>query len=478
MTTYPMITPGSLDFGSVFMEVEDHGEPFRVKVYPHLVHTLKSISSKFQNDLPKSVASMRSKGRQSQKVVKELLSIPAEDMGGFRIEVTVTARTLEEARLRVMETGFLDPNTWFNPPNRAFNWKLDVKIATKAGLVANANWLYRKAVEHRFFAGNNNARPSPIQERVWIDVLASLGWSLGNRHPTRSRIPNAWWRKAVVPRHKDIEKAFKDRGTTPSPIVSTINATYDSEPAIIELVKLVRAACDGFFPCPQAPYQSYHRLAVRRRRPIWYTCSCKKPKPCEVKLDKWDTFQWIATLMEERGITRDALRLPAVDMITIVRTPSPTPSLQELDAPATTNMNRHVYDGVWWSTRWIKGDGNCMFEAFARAHGDMEASYARKKAVAWMLQNWEDLEPFHSAGDGQEHKSKDEYVRAMATNGFWGDDLALNALCGAFRVVVKVLKQVQPGEYYWMDAGQGDGQCLRLFLSGNHYENLFASDEV
>lgn len=118
-----------------------------------------------------------------------------------------------------------------------------------------------------------------------------------------------------------------------------------------------------------------------------------------------------------------------------------------------------------------------MFEAFARAYGNTDHKYVRQRAVAWMLDNWDDLAPFQAAGDGPEHKSKEEYIEAMSTEGFWGDDLALNAVCGAFGVVVRVLKRVRPGEYLWLDAGHVEGDNvdpLLLYLANNHYENLFS----
>ena len=54
-------------------------------------------------------------------------------LGGFRIEVSVQAPTLERARQLVKDSGLLQLNTWFynssNPHLQKF--KLDIKTVTK-----------------------------------------------------------------------------------------------------------------------------------------------------------------------------------------------------------------------------------------------------------------------------------------------------------------------------------------------------------
>lgn len=58
---YPMVIPGSLDFGSIHASVDWKGQQYKVKIYPRLVHTIKSFNSRFQGEPLMTVAGARKK---------------------------------------------------------------------------------------------------------------------------------------------------------------------------------------------------------------------------------------------------------------------------------------------------------------------------------------------------------------------------------------------------------------------------------
>ena len=111
-------------------------------------------------------------------VIQRLSEVPAEDMGGFRPEVTVTAKTLGEARRIVAGTRFLDPSFWLRPDDVASaRFKLDAIILTKSA--ANANWMHHQATQSGIFSGDLQRAPSTLQIQGMTDVFASLNGMQG-----------------------------------------------------------------------------------------------------------------------------------------------------------------------------------------------------------------------------------------------------------------------------------------------------------
>lgn len=130
---------------------------------------------------------------------------------------------------------------------------------------------------------------------------------------------------------------------------------------------------------------------------------------------------------------------------------------------------------VSYKTRWTKGDGNCMFRAFARALGGLSHQEVRAGGVRWMRTHPEDF--VHSMvdrGGGQEH-ALEEYLEKMSRDREWGDHHILQAMCVCYRAHVFVLKEGgQEGGQMWTEVGDRDiSECtFWLYLKDSHYENL------
>jgi hypothetical protein len=59
---YPMVTLPPLGYGSIHIDnLEFHGTRFMVKIYPLLVHTIKSLKGAIQNTIPKTLGGIKDK---------------------------------------------------------------------------------------------------------------------------------------------------------------------------------------------------------------------------------------------------------------------------------------------------------------------------------------------------------------------------------------------------------------------------------
>ncbi|EIW69240.1 hypothetical protein TREMEDRAFT_30502, partial [Tremella mesenterica DSM 1558] len=194
--TYAMVIPASGDFGSVRLDIKYGGHELSVKVYPRLVHVIKSFNSRLEGVVPKTVFGLRSRGKAAQEVINDLSMVDEEQMEGFRIEVTVQAASLADARTIVTATPFLDPRFWINPSSvdpQLEYLKLDAKLLNKKTLLSNANSVYTRAQVAGIFDGANTNKPSRRQIQGLTDVLASFGWNADVRKPTKSADKEAWW---------------------------------------------------------------------------------------------------------------------------------------------------------------------------------------------------------------------------------------------------------------------------------------------
>ncbi|CAK9785091.1 unnamed protein product, partial [Cutaneotrichosporon oleaginosum] len=140
--------------------------------------------------------------------------------------------------------------------------------------------------------------------------------------------------------------------------------------------------------------------------------------------------------------------------------------------PDASRLTKHKVRPPFYSTKWTLPDGNCMFHAFAKAIGNINHRAARQAAVTHIANNRQSFAPYV---DG----NIENYIATMAALGEYGDHITLRALSTAFQVGIKVLEQRDNGEYRWVEAaGDRFRQFVVLFYSGEHYENLIASEDV
>ena len=89
---------------------------YGVKIYPRLVHALKSLGTSFKGPYPKTMRGFQSRCKSVGSITDMLSKVDPADLGGFRIEVSFCAPTLAAAKAQLEATPLLDPRFWLRPP--------------------------------------------------------------------------------------------------------------------------------------------------------------------------------------------------------------------------------------------------------------------------------------------------------------------------------------------------------------------------
>jgi hypothetical protein len=278
---FPMLVPGSKDFGSVKVKVQYNRRHYQVKVYPHLVHVIKSFNSRLQASVPKTLTGLRSQLTGALSMIGSLSTKDAMALGGFRIEVSVKSRTLQEAKDLVADSPLLEPNFWLGlGPGPHCRQLLTAKLVTRDGLLANANWVYGCAYGAGLFKGAGSDKPDKRTLQALTDVLNGLGWNSGVRPATKSLAQKAWWR--------DLDPiAGSDAFVRVSTSASTDQEIYDF------FQRARNASHNGTIPCKAQPGNPTHRYQVHNRAPFRVRCS---NGTCGSKLQRGALLHWLAEL--------------------------------------------------------------------------------------------------------------------------------------------------------------------------------------
>ena len=474
MTHYPMIIPGSLDYGSVQVDVQYQNRLYSIKLYSRLVHVIKSLNSRLQGPTPKTVYGVRSKGKAALEIIQGLSKIRDKDLDGFRIEVTVQAKGLRDAIGIVEATPFLQPAFWLDPatfdPALAY-LKLEAKIVSKKDLLANANWLYHQANISGIFDGDNSNKPSKRQIQGMTDVLAGFGWNPGQRKLTKSTEPSAWWLDTA-------------QGGNELAVLEYLNQTFVTTTQKLELLAITRRHSSfGYIPCRK---DTQHHYQVHDKANFRLRCGTKE---CSDRISTGEVIRWIATLICDGKIPLEAVKLGNSNQtaqLPIINQPPERPVQQNtvslirppFKVPQVKDLVRLQVRPALYRTRWVDGDGNCMFAAFANAIGDTTITHktVRRAAVRWARNHRDFIGPFVPEDEGP----LPTYLQNMSRLGTWGDHPTLEAMARAYNVAVAVLKRTESGSLEWFKAGKWDEgtQYIGLYLEGEHYENLVGIDKV
>jgi hypothetical protein len=285
-----MVIPASLDYGTVNINARYRQRNFAVKVYPRMVHVLKSFNSHLQSGIPKTTHGVRRQVNAALTMIHNITSKDDKSLGGFRIEVTVKAPTLKAAVCLVNQTSFLDPNYWLGHGDGPHAPKLlTARLISKKGFIENANWVYHQANQLGKFEGDNNRRPTSLQVRALTDVMNGLGWNSGLRTPSKSLDPDAWW--------------YDDNHTALPEIFQSLADSFHTDEQIEQLFTMARDAA-GQIPCKAHPTNTNHRYQVNNRSP--YRIRCCMPG-CYHRLARSAIVHWIATLVEDEVIDGQSL---------------------------------------------------------------------------------------------------------------------------------------------------------------------------
>lgn len=287
---YPILVPASQDFGSVNLKVLHNGQKYSIKIYPRMVHVIKSFNSHLQGSIPKTLSGVRNQVQAALRMIHSLMGKEAISLGGFRIEVSVKAVTLKKAMEKVKGAGFLEADYWLpSGEGQQGPLPLSVRLVPKDALLANANWVYQQAEQAELFKGSNNDKPTKLQLQALTDIMNALGWNSGLRRPTKSLDKTAWWNEQP--------------GNTESDLFQQLGGDYQTDEEIRRLFETARTLA-GSIRCKAYPDNERHRYQINNPSPFRIRCCVSG---CYNKLQRAAIVHWIAQLVRDDWINLTAL---------------------------------------------------------------------------------------------------------------------------------------------------------------------------
>ncbi|CAD6911257.1 unnamed protein product [Tilletia controversa] len=94
----PLLGPLGMGYRSTLYLVPYGEEVYQVTFTPRAIEALQAITKKPRSAAPKTISALKRKGKKRiKKLLKGLDEFGPEGMGGFRVDVTLTAKTLRAA---------------------------------------------------------------------------------------------------------------------------------------------------------------------------------------------------------------------------------------------------------------------------------------------------------------------------------------------------------------------------------------------
>jgi hypothetical protein len=189
-TVYPMLLELGMGMGSVsFQEVEE-AEISKIKVYPGLVHAIKATSAKHMAGGPKTARTWHTKLKSIAKKV-ERLSTQKVDLSGFRVEVTVHAKTVNQAIEIALDSGYLH-----RPTSRLRLKSMTVDSEEYMDYIGDLIDLAKQKL--KVTKSHNQIIPlADLQRQGIADVTNGYGWNNGRFRVTQWDDEKAWFRPDV-----------------------------------------------------------------------------------------------------------------------------------------------------------------------------------------------------------------------------------------------------------------------------------------
>ncbi|KJD99472.1 hypothetical protein I311_06961 [Cryptococcus gattii NT-10] len=136
MQVYPMVIPRSMDFGSVKVVLTYDGKEYAIKIYPRLVHVIKSFNGNLHPHDPNITQTLKERRSTLGAMIDNLRNLDPAELGGFRLEISLNARSLSEAQENTRNLPFLDIKNWLNPIHDQMKpFKLEAMVISKEDLL-------------------------------------------------------------------------------------------------------------------------------------------------------------------------------------------------------------------------------------------------------------------------------------------------------------------------------------------------------
>jgi hypothetical protein len=289
---YPMMVPISQDHGSVNISLRRKNVPYTVKVYPKIVHVIKSFNSHLQSSKPRTLNGAKNQVNAAINMIHSLTTKNEAALGGFRIEVTVNAPSLEKAVAKVKKSGLLEPSYWLNHGDGPHAVRgLSAHLVPREAFLDSANWIYQCAIDLDVFCGNNNSTPSSLQLHVLTDILNSIGWNNGRGIATKSLDRWAWWND-----HRD------QSNPTVFQLLCLFCKNKDED---IQTVFRTSRTIAGVIPCKAYPMDRDHRYQINEQSPFRIRCGADG---CWHKIQRTPILFYLAGLTQSGHLDWNELR--------------------------------------------------------------------------------------------------------------------------------------------------------------------------
>lgn len=302
MTVYPLMAPAGRDYGSVQTNVWYNDTMYKVKIYPRIVHVIKSFNSRLQGEALTKVNGVRRRIKACVQMVQHLAQIPPGQLGGFRIEVSVQAPTLAIARTWVENTPLLDIKHWSSPGQEGH--RLDILITHKQAVLENANWLISREHSLKMIQGRDSNAPTRLQKQVAADILSGFGWNAGRWSVTKASDTSAWWHgpgkgSASVsdpPTRAPVARVEPGPEGPIGRILGLLNERFGGIEGTHKLLEEMRKHHKfGRVPC-QVEYAHSYIVCESGRKKAPFRMRCNNGY-CRHNMSIGETYRWFATLI-------------------------------------------------------------------------------------------------------------------------------------------------------------------------------------
>ena len=281
---YPAMQPAAVGFGTVNIDALHNNRKFEIKVYPRMVHVIKSFNSGLQSKIPSTLKGVKLQVASALRMIHNLSSKEPKALGGFRIEVTVRAPSLAQAEAIVKGTRFFEPGYWLGYGEGPHHPRLlAATTVTKQGLLENAQYVYDKADTSKVFVGTDGDAPTALQLQAAVDIFNALGWNKGLRKATSGTEEDAWY--------------YHTPSTERAQIFQKLSAKYTTDDDMLAMFEAARSSSHPYaVPCKAHPGNPDHRYQINARSPFRVRCSKKE---CWHKLQRTALVMWLAELIHQ-----------------------------------------------------------------------------------------------------------------------------------------------------------------------------------
>lgn len=502
---WPMLLNLGEGYGSIRSTFKFRDILYTLKIYPLLVHALKSTSGKMQVYDVTTLFSLRKRETTYLNRLDKLANFPRTKLGGLRVELTVKAPTLQEAYHRVSSTPLLNLNEYLTPTSPDMEpLQLEMKLIRRSEYLSFCRDTMGKAQKAGVFKGDNNRKPGPMRKQIIHDLYNAMGWNPGTRpvtlyKPLRRVVQVAQPSREVAPPFTRASRPTTEVQRPSNPTTQIISIPWWERTFVGDVDAPPQALGTSLrgFNNPlsvEANLREIERcVKIYKRGSLWRFMTLDEDgKPAtggseEGTKDKVVKFIW-------QRFKRDwhkhcyLLSEPFSSQPEVVHPPAVASDLdqelQKFNLPDETSLPASVTLGEVWGTstlkishKYIQADGNCQFRALAWAKYGNQGRHkvVRRKVVEYLEAHPDVIEPLLGS-DVISPQCKDlttatEYITKMAQVGTWGDDATLSAASQALNLHLVIINK--DSSYFKVEAATlnpGEVQWKALFYTGDHYE--------